>query len=79
MKDGKIGRRCDLITDKVSCHVFMDEFKSVIIPKYVELSQYVKWLTVKFHICKNTFPIGTILLVVYFVENYILAPQDEVQ
>ena len=35
LKDEKIGRRCDLVTDKVSCHAFMDEFKSVIIPKYI--------------------------------------------
>ena len=35
LKDEKIGRRCDLVTDKFSFHAFMDEFKSVIILKYV--------------------------------------------
>ncbi len=79
LKDGKIGRRCDLVTDKVSCHAFMDEFKSVIIPKYVKHSQYSRWLDGKFCIWKNTFPIGAILLVVDFAENYTLAPQEEVQ
>lgn len=38
LKDGKIGRRRDLVIDKVSCHAFMDEFKSAIIPKYVKHS-----------------------------------------
>ena len=63
LKDGKIGRRCDLVRDKVSCHAFMDDFKSVIIPKYVKHSQYSRWLDEKCRICKNTFPIDTILLV----------------
>ena len=48
LKDGKIGRRCDLVIDKVSCHAFMDEFKSVIIPKYVKHSQYSRWLDGQF-------------------------------
>ena len=79
MKDEKTGRRCDLVRDKVSFHAFMDEFKSVIIPKYIKHSPYTKWLDGKFCICKNTFPIGTILLVVDFVDNYTLALQDEIQ
>ena len=79
MKDGKIGRRCDLVIDKVSCHAFMDEFKSVIIPKYVKHSQYARWLDGQFCICTNTFPIGTILSVLDFAENYTLVQQDEVQ
>ncbi len=79
LKDGKIGRRCDLVIDKVSCHAFMDEFKNVIIPKYVKHSQYARWLDGQFRICKNTFPIGTVILFVDFVENYTLAPQEEVQ
>ena len=40
LKGGKIGRICDLVTNKVSCHSFMDEFKSVIIQKSVKHSQY---------------------------------------
>ena len=44
LKNGKIGRKCDLVVDKVSCHSFMDECKSVIIPKYVKHSQYSRWL-----------------------------------
>ena len=57
----------------------MNEFKSVIIPKYIKHSQYARWLDGKFHICKNIVSIGTILLVVDFAENYTLAPQDKIQ
>ena len=57
----------DIVTDKVTCHAFIDNFKSVIIPKYIKHSQCARLLDGKFHICKNTFPIGTILLVVDFV------------
>ena len=78
LKDEKTRRRCDLVTNKVSCHAFMDEFKSVIIPKYIKHSQYARWLDGQFRICKNTFPIVTILSVVDFVENYTLALQDEI-
>ena len=33
----------------------------------------------KFRICQDTFPLGTILSVVDFVENYTLQPQNEIQ
>ena len=79
LKDGKIQRRCDLVTNKVNCCAFMDEFKSVIIPKYIKHSQYARWLDGQFHICKNTFPIGTILSIFDFAKNYTLAPQEEIQ
>ena len=31
------------------------------------------------HVCKDTFPLDTIVLVVEFVEKYTLQPQNEVQ
>lgn len=43
LKDGKVGKRCDLITEKVSVHAFMNEFKNKIEPKYVETSQNARW------------------------------------
>ena len=33
----------------------------------------------QFRTCRDTFPIGTILSVVDFVENYTLQPQNEIQ
>ena len=61
LKDWKIGRRCDLVTDKVSCHAFMDEFKSVIIPKYVKHIHYDRWLDGQFLYIRISFQ-----LVLYF-------------
>lgn len=60
-------------------HAFIKEFKDKIVPKYVRHSQCAYWLDNQFCLCKNTFPIGTILSVVDFAKNYILAPQKEIQ
>ena len=42
-------------------------------------SQHAHWLDSQFHLCRNTFSVRTILLVIDFVENYTLAPQEEIQ
>ena len=65
--------------EKFSEHAFINEFKDKIVPKYVQHSQNAHWLDNKFCLCKNTFPIGSILSVVDFAENYTLAPQEEMQ
>jgi len=74
LKDGKNRKHIDIITEKVSVHTFMDDIKSNFIPKYVKHPQHARWLASEFCQCRNTFPHGTILSVVYFVENYALAP-----
>ena len=79
LKDGKIGKRVDLITRNIRVHAFMDDFKSNFIPRYVKYSQHARWLDNEFHQCRNTFTYGTILSVVDFAENYTLAPQEEIQ
>ena len=38
-----------------------------------------RWQDEKFRICRDTFPLGTILSVVEFAENYTLQPQNEIQ
>ena len=38
-----------------------------------------RWQDEQFKICRHTFPQGTILSVVEFVENYTLQPQNEIQ
>ena len=38
-----------------------------------------RWQDEKFRICRDTFPHGTILSVVYFAENYTPQPQNEIQ
>ena len=37
------------------------------------------WEYEQFRICRDTFPLETILSVVDFVENYTLQPQNEIQ
>ena len=38
-----------------------------------------RWKDEQFRICWDTFPLGTILFVVDFAENYTLQPQNEIQ
>ena len=38
-----------------------------------------QWLDLQFKLCKDTFPLDTIVSVVDFTENYTLQPQNEVQ
>ena len=38
-----------------------------------------RWEYEQFRICRDTFPLQTILSVVYFVETYTLQPQNEIQ
>lgn len=79
LKDGKTGKRVDLIIENVRVHRFMDDFKNNFIPKYVKHSQHARWIDNEFHQCRNTFTYGTILSVVDFAENYTLAPQEKIQ
>ena len=38
-----------------------------------------QWQDEQFKLCRDTFPLGTILSVVDFAENYSLQPQNEIQ
>ena len=38
-----------------------------------------RWQDEQFKLCRDTFPLGTILSVVDFAENYSLQPQNEIQ
>ena len=74
LKDENVRKCVDLIIEKISMHTFMDDFKSKILHKYVQHSQHARWLDRQFHLCRNIFSVGTILSVVYFIENYTLSP-----
>lgn len=74
LKDGKIGKGVDLIIESIKVHTFMDDFKIKYQSKYVKHSQHDKWLDNQFHQCRNTFSVGTIVLVVDFVKSYTLEP-----
>ena len=58
---------------------FILDFKKNIFYKYARHSHRSQWLDQQFRMCKKTFSIGTIILVVDFAENYTLKPQNETQ
>ena len=47
--------------------------------QYVNHVHVARWQDDPFRMCSDTFPIGIILLVVIFVENYTLQPQNKIQ
>ena len=47
--------------------------------QYVKHVHVARWQDEQFRTCRDTFPIGTILSVINFVENYTLQPQNEIQ
>ena len=57
---------------------FISEFCGKI-QQYIQHVDMAWWQDAQFRICRDTFPLGTILSVVEFVENYTLQPQNEIQ
>ena len=79
LKDGKQGKRCDLVIEKIPVYEFMKIFCEKIIYEYARHTHRARWLNLQFKLCKDTFPLDTIVSVVDFAENYTLQPQNEVQ
>ena len=57
----------------------MKIFHEKIIYEYARHTHRAQWLDLQFKLCKDMFPLDTIFLVIDFVENYTLQPQNEVQ
>lgn len=55
LKDGKNGKHVDFIIDKISLHTFMKDFKSKILPKYVNTPNMLGGLIVNFTYVKIYF------------------------
>ena len=79
LKSGGEGSRCELVAKEIIVASFISDFKENIFYKYARYSHRFQWLDQQFRMCKETFPIGTIILVVDFAENYTLQPQNETQ
>ena len=79
LKDGKHGKRCDLVIEKIAVYEFMKIFCENIIYEYARHTHRARWLDLQFKLCKDTFPLDTIVSVVDFTENYTLQPENEVQ
>ena len=73
------GSRCELVAKEISVASFISDFKANLFYKYARHSQRSQWLDQKFRMCKETFPIGTIISVVDFDESYTSQPQNETQ
>ena len=46
--------------------------------QYVKHVHVAHWKDEQFRMCKDTFPIGTILSVINYVEKFTLQPQNEI-
>ena len=57
----------------------MKIFHENIIYEYARHTHRAQWLDLQFKLYKDMFPLDTIVLVVDFIENYTLQPQNEVQ
>ena len=57
---------------------FISDFRGKI-QQYIQHFDIEWWEDEQFRICRDTFPLGTILIVVEFGENYTLQPQNEIQ
>jgi hypothetical protein len=79
LKSGGEGSRCELVAKEYNVADFISDFKTNLFYKYAKHSHRSQWLDQQFRMCKDTFPIGTIISVVDFVENYTLQPQNETQ
>ena len=56
----------------------MDRFKKLIQP-YIRHAFFAKWQAQQFQTLRDNFPLGTIVLVVDFVENYSFVHQKAIQ
>jgi hypothetical protein len=79
LKSGGEDSRCELVTREVSIADFISDFKKNLFYEYARHSHKFQWLDQQFKMCKDSFPIGTIIFVVDFAENYTLQTQNEVQ
>lgn len=72
LKSGGEGSRCELVAKEISVASFILDFKTNIFYKCTRHTHKSQWLDQQFRMSKKTFPIGTIISVVDFAENYTL-------
>ena len=79
LKDGKHAKRCTLVIEKIPVYEFMKIFLEKIIYEYTRHTDRARWLDFQFKLCKDMFPLDTIISIIDFTKNYTLQPQNEVQ
>ena len=66
-----------MVIEKIPVYKFMRIFHENIINEYARHTHRAWWLDLQFKLCKDTFPLDTIVSVVEFTENYTLQPKNE--
>lgn len=79
INDGKEEKSCELVSENMTMYHFMSIFWENIVYEYSRNIHRAWSFELQFKLCKDTFPLGTIISVVEFVENYTLQPWNEVQ
>ncbi|XP_057857649.2 uncharacterized protein LOC131066816 [Cryptomeria japonica] len=79
VKDGKDLKRCELVKNDICVAEFIKIFQEKLVYEYIMHTHRARWLDEQFKLCKDTFPLGTIVSIVDFAENYALQPQNQMQ
>ena len=61
LKSGGESSSCELVRKDISVASFISDFKVNFFYKYARHSHRSQWLDQQFRMCKETFPIGTII------------------
>ena len=75
---GKETKRLEYVEEELHVLTFMDRFKNLIQP-YICHTFFSKWQAQQFQTLRDNFPLGVIVLVVDFAENYSFVHQKEIQ
>ncbi|XP_057867281.2 uncharacterized protein LOC131074642 [Cryptomeria japonica] len=79
VKDGKELKRRGLVKRDICVADFMKMFQEKLVYEYIGHTHRARWLDEQFKLCKDTFPLDTIVSVIDFAENYALKLQNEIQ
>ena len=75
---GKETKRLEYVEEELPIVTFVDRFKNLIQP-YIHHEFFAKWQAQQFQTLRDNFPLGTIVSVVDFAENYSFVHQKEIQ
>ena len=71
-------KRLEYVKEELPVVTFMDIFKNLIQP-YIHHAFFAKWQAQQFQTLRDDFPLGTIVSIFDFVENYSFVHQKAIQ
>ena len=77
-KLGKETKRLEYVEEELPVLTLLDRFKKLIQP-YIHHAFFTKWQAQEFQTLRDNFPLGTIVSIVDFAENYSSVHQKEIQ